>query len=403
MMVYAGGVVPLPQTAVALAAYALLLAIGARSERPLLALGVASAVAVGLSAPKLLPVLAVAARHPRVVESTEALDPMRLAQLFTLREQPFDAWHEIGMYVGLPAVALLVVGVLAAYGRGARALAAVGLVFVVIGLGAFNKAAPWTLLHELPVFRSQQAPAGWLYPALLLLACAAAASWERGLTRSGRVRWVLEIAALLAVAGIAFDVGRVVRVPLRDRTALGGPMTPESTGPFHVEARLPAVLHYQLGESTATTLSAELANIGTIECNTYAPLSNFGGAPVGAGREARPPGLGAHGVGEAGYRGEAYLADGVGTATLVGWAPDAVDVRVEGARPGELVVLNQNWDPGWSVDGERALDEDGTVAGRVKDPSATVRFRYRPPWLWAGLAVFLVTVGALFLLARRVR
>jgi hypothetical protein len=412
MMVYGGGVVPLPQTAVALAAYALLLAIGSRSERPLFALGLAAAAAVGLSAPKLLPVLAVAVRHPRVVDSTETLDPTQLAQLLTNREQPFDAshagvggpsWHEVGMYLGWPAVVLLLVGVVAARGRGARALAAVGLVFGVIGLGAFNKAAPWSLLHQLPVFRAQQVPARWLYPGVLLLACAAVAAFERGLTRSGRARWALEIAALLAVAGIAFDVGRVARLPLRDRMAFPGPTTAESTGPFRVEPRLPAALQYQPGEWAPTTLSAERANVGTIECNTFAPLSNFGGAAVGAGHDSRPPGLGVHGVGEPGYRGEAYLADGVGTATVVAWAPDAVDVRIEGAQPGELVVLNQNWDPGWSVDGERAVDRDGTVAGRAKLAAQTVRFRYRPPCMWPGLLVFAATVGVLVFLARRVR
>lgn len=412
MMVYAGGVVPLSHTALALAAYAVLVTAGARSARPLLALGLAAGLAVGLSAPKLLPVLAVAARHPRVVESTETLDPTQLAQLLTNREQPFDAshagvggpsWHEVGMYLGWPAVVVLLVGVLATRGRGARALAAVGLLCVVFGLGAFNKAAPWSLLHQLPVFRTQQAPARWLYPAVLLLACASAGALERGLARSGRARWALEIAALLAVAGIAFDVGRVARLPLRDRVAFAGPTTPESTGPFRVEPRLPAALQYQPGEAAPTALSAELANIGTIECSTFAPLANVGGAVALAGHDGRPPGLGAHGVGAPGYRGEAYLADGVGTATIVGWAPDAVDVRVDGAQPGELVVLNQNWDPGWSADGERALDRDGTVAGRASQAAQTVRFRYRPPWIWPGLLLFAVTAGALVLLERRAR
>jgi hypothetical protein len=409
MMVYSGGVVPLSQTAIALVAYAVLVAAAARSERPLVALGVSAAVAVGLSAPKLLPVLAVMARHPRVVDSTETLDPTQLVQLLTNRDQPFDAshggvpggsWHEVGMYVGWPVVVLLLAGVVAARGRSVRSFAAIGLVFVVLGLGAFSKVAPWSLLHELPVFRSQWVPAHWLYPALLLLACVAVAGWERAMARSGRARWALEIAALIAVAAIAVDVGRVARLPLVDRMRFGGPTNADSTGPFRVESRLPAALQYQPGEWAPTTLSAEIENLGTIECNTFPPLSQFG-STLPAGHDGRPPGLGAHGVGESGYRGEAYLADGVGTATIVAWSPNAVDVRVEGARPGELVVLNQNWDPGWSVDGESAVDRDATVAGPARQPAQTLRFRYRPPWLWTGVLLFAVTVWALVVARRR--
>jgi hypothetical protein len=409
MMVYGGGVVPLSQTVLALIAYALLVAIGARSARPLVALALAAAAGVGLSAPKLVPVLAVVARHPRAIESNQTIDPAQLVQLLTSHEQPFDAshagvpgpsWHEVGMYVGWPVVVLLLVGVIASRGRGVRALTAVGLAFVLLGLGSFSKYSPWSLLHELPVFRSQRVASHWLYPALLLLACAAVAAWESAVSRSGRARWALEVTALLAVAGIALDVGRVARLPIVDRMRFGGPTTAESAGPFRVEPRLPATLQYQPGEWAPTTLSAEIANIGTIECNTFPPLSHIGGPPP-AGHDERPPGLGAHGVGEPGYHGEAYLADGVGAATIVRWSPDAVDVHIEGARPGELVVLNQNWDPGWSVEGESAVDFESTVAGRATQAAQTVRFRYRPPWLWASVLIFAATVGALVVAWRR--
>ena len=45
--------------------------------------------------------------------------------------------------------------------------------------------------------------------------------------------------------------------------------------------------------------------------------------------------------------------------------PSSFDVQVDGAKPGAMVVVNQNWDPGWSVDGESALDYRGTIAARV--------------------------------------
>jgi hypothetical protein len=410
MMVYTGGIHPLPQTVVALGAYALILAIATQSARPLGVLALSTAVGVGLSAPKLLPIVEVMQRYARAIDSRESLDLVQLAQLLTNREQPFSVshagiapltWHEVGMYVGTPALALIVVGVVAARGARARTLAAIGIVFVALALGSFSPYSPWALVHRLPILRSQDVPYRWLYPAVLLLACVAVAAGERLLVRAGRVRPFLEVAALAVVAWMAKDVGAVARLGLEDPMRVAGPKSPESTGPFHVEQRLPRELDYQSGEHAPTTLSAEIANIGTIECNTFDGLNNSGGlAHAVTGYEGRPSGLGAHGVGEAGYRGEAYLVDGVGTATVVGWTPSSVDVRVDGARPGELVVVNQNWDPGWSVDGERAIDHEATVAARVAVPAQTLHFRYRPRTLWLGLATFAITVAAIILYAR---
>jgi hypothetical protein len=393
MMIYTGGVDPLPQTAILLGAYATVLAIAFRNARPLGVLAVSGAIGIGLSAPKLLPVLEVMRRYGSAVDSPEALDPAQLPQLLTNREQ---ALHGMGMYLGAPAVALIVAGALAARGVRERCLAAIGLVFVALAFGTFSEHSPWELAHHLPVFHSQHVPSSGLYPAVLLLACAAVAVGDRALARTGRVRPFLEVAALVAVAWMAKDIGAVARQAFVAHLQGAGPKNAESTAPFHVEQRLPAGLEYRSGEATPTTLSAEIANVGTIECNTFPGLNNFSGiTQVVPGYDGRPSALGAHGVGEAQYRGEATLVDGVGTATVVGWTPSSVDVHVDGARPGEVLAVNQNWDPGWSADGERALAYQSTVAARVTQPVQTLHFRYRPRMWWPGLLIFVLTVATI--------
>jgi hypothetical protein len=130
-------------------------------------------------------------------------------------------------------------------------------------------------------------------------------------------------------------------------------------------------------------------------------LNNFDGAGVALpGYEGRPSELGAHGRTEAGYHGEAYVEEGHGTASITSWSPSAVEVRVEGARAGDHVVLNQNWDAGWHVDGATATNRSNTIAGTMPGPSGTVRFVYRPPFLWLGLLFFAATSGALAYAAR---
>jgi len=414
MMVYTGGVHALPHTVVAMALYAALLAVGTRSVRPFGVLALSWVVAVGLAAPKLLPILELARATPAAVDSTDALNPQQIMHLLTDRAQSFtetpqgiyeSAWPDVAMYVGWPSLLLLGAGFVLARGPRARALKAVGLILVVLGLGSFTpRYAPWTLAHRLPVLDAQHVASIWLYPALLLLACAATAAAERALARSGRARAALEIGLTLALAWIARDVARVARQPLLDQLQSTGPTTAESTAPFHTEPRLPSALAYQVGEPTPSSLSAEMANVGTVECGTFDDLANYAGlgtrVPLSDGR---PTAIGARGAGDAGYHGEVYMAGGAGTARFVRWSPSAFVVQVDGAQPGELLVVNQNWDPGWRVDGATALDHDHTIAARVSAPSQTLTFRYRPRTWWPGVALFLLTLAALLAPRRIIR
>jgi hypothetical protein len=114
------------------------------------------------------------------------------------------------------------------------------------------------------------------------------------------------------------------------------------------------------------------------------------------------PGVGAWGDDDPEYRGEAYVAEGGGAASVVSWTPNDVEVRVEGARPGDHVVVNQNWDPGWSADGTPAVAYRDAVASVLSAPVQTVHFRYWPrPFGW-GLALLGITAGSVaFWLLRR--
>jgi hypothetical protein len=402
MMVYAGGVYPLPQTAAVMCAYAVLVAIGTRSARPLAVLGLSAAFAFGLSAPKLLPSLEVVGHYARAVDSPGALSPTQVMQILTNREQPLSAshagvpsqyWHWVGMYVGWPALVILGGGAVAAWGVRGRPLAAIGLAMGALGLGSFSPYSPWGLVHDLPVFRWLSEGYSWLYPALLVLSCVAVEAVDRAMERAGGARAFLEIAGLLGVVWMAHDVGAVARLPWLEAMQEPGPQNADTTGPFRIEQKLPKALDTDdHGDRTPRTLPAEAANIGTIECTTFAGLSNYPGLAEPAGYEGRPSGLGARGAGETDYRGEVYLTEGGGTATVVGWSPNAAEVRVAGARPGALAVLNQNWDPGWKVDGEPALDQRSTVAARITAPNQTLHFRYRPRTWWVGIAIFAATV-----------
>jgi hypothetical protein len=406
LMVYTGGIYPLPQTIFCIALYGVFLACTTRSWRPLW-VGMATAPLVfGLSAPKLLPVLDVLWDNPRLVDSTESIDLTAFFAILTAPLQvmgvnparvPAWGWHEYGMYVGWAVVVLVMLGCF--FGRGVREspLKWAGLVCLILGFGAFNPYAPWTLLHEYPVFKSQHVPSRWLYMACVPLLAVTAAMIERGLRWSGRARGWMEIALLCGVAWIAHDVGTVARQPLEHAFMNGTPPIPDSLGPFHTELHMPMELNYA-PDWAPPSLAAEFGNFGTIDCGTFPAFDN-----IYRDKTGRAPGLGARGRGDPLYKGEAFVAEGTGQAKITSFSPNAFTVQVTGARPGEHVVLNQNWDPGWHADGLPAMKLSDQVAAVLSTPDATIVFRYRPRLFVAGMAALVATLTGIGYAYRRTR
>jgi hypothetical protein len=268
----------------------------------------------------------------------------------------------------------------------------VGVGLLVLAFGRFHPYAPWPLLHLLPVFSSQHVPSRWMLPALLVLACAAASTGERLLVRAGRTRALLEIVAVVAVGWMANDISHISRTSLTRTFGRPAPVIPDPLRAFKMLQHVPPELDYDPGEWAPSTLTAVMANVGSLDCNTFPGFNNYT-----RGQNGRSPGLGARVVGDPLYRGEAYVAEGHATATVVRFSPNAVDVQVDGARPGDHVVLNQNWDPGWRVDGTPSVAREDTVSGTLTAGTELVHFRYFPKTEWLGILIFLVAAMAPFL------
>jgi hypothetical protein len=402
MIVYMGGIYPLPHTAVALGIYSVSLAVSHRSARPLLTLGAVGALGAALACPKLLPIAVNLGRFPRLIESSEVFDPGSLVQALTEPAHQDDPWwrqgivegqwHEWGMYVGWWVLLVLVVGSLLANGVREKAMLWAGSAMTLLALGNFHKYAPWTLLHELSIFRSQHVPSRWLYPAMLPFACATASTADRLLRRFVlriNTRFVVEVALVAVVGWLAFDMEEVARGSLKKMFTIAPPVTPESTAPFVTRQHVPAALDYEPTAWFPPSLQNIYANFGTIDCDTAAGLV-VGGARTD---NRRLPGLGARGQGDPEYHGEAFVAEGTGTAEMVDWTPNAMVVHVRGATPGEHLVLNQNWDAGWRADGHGALNWNDAVAVTLDSNEQTVSFRYVPRMFWVGVVVALLSGG----------
>jgi hypothetical protein len=95
-------------------------------------------------------------------------------------------------------------------------------------------------------------------------------------------------------------------------------------------------------------------------------------------------------------------------ATVERYETQDVTLSVPSSNPGGLLVLSDQWYPGWTatVDGKPAAIRRADVALRAValSPGAhRVRFRYQPRWPLQGLAIlaFTVAIGAVFAFGRR--
>lgn len=397
-MVYAGGIYPLPHAALLLGVYACARAALEKSWQPLAGLAALGAVGVGLSAPKLFAVALDFGERPRLVASTEAIDFAVLWQALVAPGQtpaaspiavPAWGWHEYGMYIGWAPTLLVLLGALWWAPRRELALKLTAALALALGFGAFHSFAPWTLLHQVGLFRSQHVPTRWLYPALLLFGVAAAAAFGRSTERL-RQRRNLDLALLGGCLLLAVDIGREASLSLAH--AFWMRARPLQEAPvFEQFERTPRRLQYQRRDYAPEAVPATLAGVGVLQCTMHASL-NIWAPKAGNGR---PFGMGARGRDGTDYHGEAFTASGTGTARIVDFSPNEIEVEVAGARLGDRLVINQNFDPGWRVDGRLAEPYRDAIAATLTAGNGRYTFRFWPRGLTLGLVALALTLGGL--------
>jgi hypothetical protein len=387
LMVFWGGIYPLPHTALLLSGYAVLLALFGKGARPLLVMAIAGPVAVLVSGPKLFAVLDHMQDVPRLIESKEVIGLSQLLVMLTDPTQRYGSrpvptpaynWHEWGIYVGAGGVAMLALAVIFAHGRREYALKILGLTCLLLGFGAFHENAPWALLHRLPVFSSQHVPSRFHYPMLLLLGAAFVATAARFVDPAIRRRPVLDAWLLVPVALFTLDLVRVSRVPFEQAFWMEAPAAIKERRMF--EHRTNAPVQYVRRDWAAPMLLSMMANTGVIKC--YGIDANF--VP------------GAQALDAPGYPGPAHVEQGEGKAEVVEWSPNRARVIVSGAKPGALVVYNMNYDRSWSANGEPALEFEGRVAHRLAPGETEVSFRYFPRVLWWSVPLSLAALLGCF-------
>lgn len=283
MLVYAGGIYPLPHTVLLLGLYAVGVAWAEKSLRPLTTLAGTGLLGVVLSAPKLLPMIDVFLKYPRLIDSKETLNLGTFLAILTAPEQFIGSrpakvsaygWHEWGMYIGFAGLLLVLVGLFLRAKSPKKVLLPVGLVFLILGFGAFHEDAPWAWVHaHVPMFQSQHVPSRFLYVSLFVLALVAAMGWDRIVDRLSRKHPWLDAALLAALGLLALDISKVAQQPMTQSMWMEAPAIQEQSE-FSFAKEPP--YQYKKRDWAGPLYLAMLGNTGVLNCYGTPPFERKG-------------------------------------------------------------------------------------------------------------------------------
>ncbi|HVN64763.1 MAG TPA: hypothetical protein VMT58_09015, partial [Candidatus Binataceae bacterium] len=176
LMLTFGGLYPLIETALFVAILAVSLAFEQRRWFPIVALAVAGAAMVGVSAVKLLPTIIFSGAYPRIEPPLEVNHLQFLwSELFSRDQNPVrflagavgGIWWEYGAYLGPILGGLAILGGAVRY-RVAWPWIILAAALVALAAGNLGDRSPWVLLHRLPFYSSIHQPGRWLIPFTLV-------------------------------------------------------------------------------------------------------------------------------------------------------------------------------------------------------------------------------------------
>ncbi len=367
-------------TALCVSALAMLLALQRRSARPLAILLLLGALTLFGSAWKLFPTLAFLSTMETALPNTDGVPVAGLpAALLRADVTPQVAdtigtvtipRHEYAAYVGLLPLLLAAASLHRTTRRRALPFLLVGVLFLALATQTREAA----ILEYVPLARELRNPSRMLSIAVLCIGVLSGLGLQalEGAARPpGKRRWMrvmpLTLATLIVVSLVR--VGWTHFVPLFQ-------VAPHP----HAFGSAEFAQTNQPETQAANGYPAVAAGMGAKDfCPTV--LRAWRPHPQVRARE------------DADYRGDVY-ALGPARTQLRRWTPNSLEVAVD-APTTDTIVVNQQFDRGWSAVPFAVRNRDTLIAVEVPAGRSTIFLRYRPPFLALGSALTLATVAGL--------
>ena len=322
------------------------------------------------------------------------LDKTHEAGLWSGFSQGMD---ECGMYIGILPFLFFLFGSV----RGSKKFRTLLLCLVVfLWLGTGYRSEPlslWALLKSIPPYSIMRSIERFRFVVVLIIALLAGVGLQRSIEALSPKycrRQTSNLIGSLLVALILCDLlwvnGRVFKdafpippfeIPKNEAfVQIGGFPEYDKNGP-----RLAG--EHDLYTTFGAAYPAWLANVGTVYAYESMPVPDK--AVI---------------MGSPEYRGEVFLEGTTGTARYLVWTPNRLVVEVQ-ARGDGMLIVNQNYYPGWRAKGMVVESVRGLVAVKIGPQTTRVELYYRPTSFVVGaaLSLFAVIVAGVFLWRSRLR
>ncbi len=375
-----GGAVPLLYTAL----FSLLLfALRSLSEKKisyLTHLALAALIGIGLSAVKFIPMVIYLAQNRWPGFPNESIPLSALGTIFFGLEhsllvknfpEQFWAWHEYAAYISPLMVVLAVFGLAAQFGKRYIWLVLMAF-FLALGLGNFGAFSPWAILSSLPGFSSARAT-GRSFQFVILSAAVLGGfgfDWLRQGWLMARKKWRY---VLYAVAIVIAGTNLVFAWPVMSESFKHPPQFVRRSPDFA-----------QGIDSPDKPYKNFLANRGSVE----APhLSAYHRRPalLDPFNKVAPE----------------YVISGRLKVNWREYTPNIITYNITGLQAGEM-QLGMGYDVGWrAVDGRKLRDQQGLIVVPFDEGPQTIELRYRTPYFYLALAIWIVCIAAAVWLYRR--
>ncbi len=345
-------------------------------------LAAATVSGLGLAAVKFIPMIAYLMENRWQGRADESIPLAALRPIFfgldhSLFARNFTGqywnWHEYGAYVSPLLAVLAVVGLATAFRRHwGWALTAV--FFLLLGLGDFGTFSPWALLSHLPGFYSARATGRAFQFVILPVSILGGLGLDRVVSMSDRSkpRRMLSYAAYIAAALIVVT-NAALAWPIMNSAFKEPPAKVKRSREFrHViegESRMFANYLANRGSLVAPELSATYPSRALIGPDDSVLME--------------------------------YAVNGGAHVVQRQYTPNKIVYQIIGREPGEMMI-SMGYDRGWrAADARSVVGRQGLITFGFSTGPQRIVLTYRPPYLYPGIFVSILTLIAVLFLGRR--
>lgn len=361
---------------------------------------------VGISSIKLLPALETLYRYPRYVrEPLSGFSIKSLANSMLSRSQDFEGAQEWGVktksfligqnwgleensvYVGFLSLAIFGLGIFLAKTKRKKELVTIFIVFLILAFGLNITPSPFGFLHSLPIFNTirvaQRYKFYFMIPFALFVGFGTQIIWKY----IGKKKRVFKVLFASVILFVVLDLVIVNSALFSKSFTADHPVIKKDHNFLHVCST-------PKSESEITPYSSFSDEYKGVLSNTS--VSRFCFEPVPFSDHTSC-------FGEEYYRGEVFFLNSKNILKNYLWSPNQIVVFPEN-NESDLLVFNQNYDPGWRVEidgvGKPVKNYSGLVAVDVPRLANNIKLYYLPTSFIIGSLITLLTTLAISLFLR---